>query len=154
MEGERREGYADLVELVRGLKEDVEAYRRDYVDVVQLVARLTESGEERRAQVSELFRLVRDHVATTADIDRVLAAGEKHVQTDETRFTHIGGDVAAIMKILRGDEETEGLAQRIKSLERDRSLVRRSLWGILAAAVGVPTFFAGCIEVYQFMRGH
>lgn len=154
MPDERREGYADLVDLVHGLKEDVEGYRKDYVDVVTLVARLTESGDERRAQVSELFRLVRDHVATKADIERVLEAGERHVTTDEIRFTQVGGDVAAIMKILRGDEDAEGLAQRIKSLESDRALVRRSLWAVLAAGIGAPAFFAGCIEIWRFMRGH
>lgn len=158
MSDERREGYADLVVLVRELKDEVEGQRADYVDVVQIVAGLKEGAEERKGQVAELFRLVRDHVATKDDVTRMLEELKHHGGEDDKRFAETRTEsrtaFADVMKILRGDEDTPGIAQRVKSMETDRAMLRRNLWTILGAAVGVPTFVAGCIEVWQFMRGH
>lgn len=149
-----RRDYSDIVKLIDEVKESVENGRDSYVEVLQVIAGMQASAMERGQQVAEVFRLLRDHVATKDDIDRMLAELKNHGKDDDTRFEATRRDFAATMKILRGDEETEGVVQRLRSVERDKALVRKSLWLILGAAVGAPAFFAGCIEMYNFWRGH
>lgn len=119
----------------------------------ETLGELKASAEERRAQNSELFRLVRElgeRCVTRDDFSELRIDLNGHMARDLTEHNEFRANMTGISRLLFDPEDdTKGLVPQVRDLEEARSSVRRLVRNAVWAAITLPPLFEALLVLWR-----